>query len=139
MNYKLCYVEDRFAYFTTQDLDKQWGDDWDDAPYEHNAGTPYYYGKHEEVKGEAPWEIIHVAYSAPLETPAQKAGGNSYYSVEQINAGAVAWLASGEWAEKQVVIMAGVTLPEFIKKVREAGGEIYMSERLWGILKNEQH
>ena len=29
--YKLCYIENSFAYFTTQDLDKQWGDDWDDA------------------------------------------------------------------------------------------------------------
>lgn len=26
---------------------KQWGDDWDDAPYEHNAGTVY----EEYVKG----------------------------------------------------------------------------------------
>ena len=41
MTYKLCYIEKNFAYFTTQDLEKQWGDDWDDAPYEHNAGTPY--------------------------------------------------------------------------------------------------
>ena len=37
----LCYVDEPWAYFTTQDLDKQWGDDWNDAPYEHNAGTPY--------------------------------------------------------------------------------------------------
>lgn len=37
----LCYVDDKFAYFTTQELAKQWGDDWDDAPYEHNAGEPY--------------------------------------------------------------------------------------------------
>ena len=41
MKEKLCYVEGNIAYFTTQDLDKQWGDDWDDAPYEHNAGLPY--------------------------------------------------------------------------------------------------
>lgn len=37
----LCYVDGNRAYFTTQPLDQQWGDDWDDAPYEHNAGTPY--------------------------------------------------------------------------------------------------
>ena len=29
------------AYFTPVSLDEQWGDDWDDAPYEHNAGIPY--------------------------------------------------------------------------------------------------
>ena len=37
----LCYVAGNFAYFTTKPLSEQWGDDWDDAPYEHNAGTPY--------------------------------------------------------------------------------------------------
>ena len=37
----LCYVKGPWAYFTTQPLKKQWGDDWDDAPYEHNAGEPY--------------------------------------------------------------------------------------------------
>lgn len=38
--YKLCYVEDNFAYFTN-DFENQWGDDWNDRPYEHNAGEPY--------------------------------------------------------------------------------------------------
>lgn len=37
----LCYVSHPFAYFTTQPVENQWGDDWDDAPYEHNAGSPY--------------------------------------------------------------------------------------------------
>lgn len=41
MSEKLCYVKGSFAYFTTQELSKQWGDDWNDAPYEHNAGEPY--------------------------------------------------------------------------------------------------
>ena len=27
-------------YFTS-DMAAQWGDDWDDRPYEHNAGKPY--------------------------------------------------------------------------------------------------
>jgi hypothetical protein len=40
-DYKLCYVSGSFAWFTTQELSKQWGDDWNDAPYEHNAGSPY--------------------------------------------------------------------------------------------------
>ena len=49
LNYKLCYVDsDEYfdapmtLYFTElEDVTEQWGDDWDDAPYEHNAGTPY--------------------------------------------------------------------------------------------------
>jgi hypothetical protein len=36
----LCYVEGSKAYFTTQALADQWGDDWDHVPYEHNAETP---------------------------------------------------------------------------------------------------
>jgi hypothetical protein len=28
-------------YLGKDNLDKWWGDDWDDTPYEHNAGTVY--------------------------------------------------------------------------------------------------
>ena len=38
--YKLCYVEGQKAYFTSN-FEKQWGDDWNDRPYECNAGEPY--------------------------------------------------------------------------------------------------
>ena len=37
----LCYVDEPWAFFTTQELSKQWGDDWDHSPYEHNAEEPY--------------------------------------------------------------------------------------------------
>lgn len=30
-DFKLCYVDDGFAYFTTKPLTEQWGDDWNDA------------------------------------------------------------------------------------------------------------
>ena len=38
--YKLCYVEGNKAWFTNN-FEKQWGDDWNDSPYECNAGYPY--------------------------------------------------------------------------------------------------
>ena len=38
--YKLCYVEGQKAWFT-DNFEKQWGDDWNDKPYECNAGEPY--------------------------------------------------------------------------------------------------
>lgn len=46
--FRLCYADlDRdgaiIAYFTTQPIAEAWGDDWDDAPYEHNAGPPYHW------------------------------------------------------------------------------------------------
>ena len=40
MIYKLCYVDGNEAWFTS-DWKNQWGDDWNDRPYEHNAGSPY--------------------------------------------------------------------------------------------------
>lgn len=40
--YRLCYIdhESHMMYFT-DDMEHVWGDDWDDAPYEDNAGEPY--------------------------------------------------------------------------------------------------
>ena len=40
MELKLCYCANNNMYFTS-DMSAQWGDDWDDRPYEYNAGTPY--------------------------------------------------------------------------------------------------
>jgi hypothetical protein len=119
-NAVLCYVKYGYAYFTTQPLEKQWGDDWDDAPYEHNAGDPY-----TPYKDGEQWEIHKLAYEAPMETPAERANGNSAYSVEMVNGGAVAWLSTDSWCKTQVSIRAGVTMPEFIELVQRSGGTVY--------------
>lgn len=119
----LCYVREPWAYFTTQALDKQWGDDWNDAPYEHNAGHPYGpYG--DELLNKA-WEIVVVAYDGPFETPCE-GQLNSRWSVEQINAGAVAWLRSHRYSSAPpVVIPAGTTLDEFRRLIVRGGGRVY--------------
>ena len=115
----LCYISNNFAYFTTRALSKQWGDDWDDAPYEHNAGTPY--GPHNE---DEHWEIKVVAYKHPnYATPGESRGANSGYSVEMINRKNVAWLAD-YWTRNSTLppIFAGTTMSEFIRMIRETGG-----------------
>jgi len=117
---RLCYIDGCWAYFTTQPLGKQWGDDWDDAPYEHNAGTPY--GPHGD---EGPWEIIKVAFEADLQTPADFAAGNSRYSVEDINQKAVAWLASPSWSKDKISIHAGATVEEFCTAIKSVDGDVY--------------
>jgi hypothetical protein len=38
--YRLCYIDGQKAWFT-DNFEKQWGDDWNDKPYECNAGEPY--------------------------------------------------------------------------------------------------
>lgn len=157
---RLCYVEGDWAYFTTQPLDKQWGDDWDDAPYEHNAGEPYYpcwhnhpaninsphRGLNPDTKeplepgelcrcpscledwdedGKAKWSVTKVAFDGDFEPP-DFGLTNSRYSVQQINAGVVAWLKTGSWrAECQIVIPAGTTLDEFRQLIYAGGGKVY--------------
>lgn len=108
-NMKLCYVEDGSAYFTDKPLDEVWGDDWDDIPYEHNAGTPY--GDTIELK------FSNVNLFEPCYGHL-----NSPYSVKAINSGAVAWLSNRD----DISIMAGDTVSEFIEKVLSAGDSVFI-------------
>jgi hypothetical protein len=112
----LCFVSEPWAYFTTKPLSEQWGDDWNDAPYEHNAGVPY---------SDEPGQIVKLAYEADLYQPCYGCL-NSPWSVEQINAGAVAWLASPTYAKgDQIVIPSGTPLSQFKDLIRQAGGCVY--------------
>jgi len=123
----LCYVEGSFAYFTTQPLDQQWGDDWNYAPYEHNAGRPYEW-RADAAKSTPVYHIVCVAFQGLYETPADIVNGNSRYSVEQINAGAIAWLAPAHYSSRPArPIRAGVTLREFYRLMSEGCGEVYVS------------
>lgn len=118
--FKLCYVYENFAYFTSQELSKQWGDDWNDAPYEHNAGCPYLpHGEPEETS----WEIIKVAFYGNLVQPCE-GHLNRSFSVEQINQGHIAWLRDA-YGSSGVSIQAGVDIPTFIALVEKSGGRIY--------------
>lgn len=143
-NYKLCYVEDNFAYFTTKELKDQWGDDWNDAPYEHNAGEPYepcWHNTPEQIEkndgkcecgccvrdwnedGTPKWKVMKVAYDGCFDTPSSNCA-NSNFSVEDINAGAVPWL-SNKW--DKVFINAGVSFEEFKSLVKKGGGNVYVA------------
>lgn len=120
----LCYVSGCWAYFTTQPLADQWGDDWDDAPYEHNAGSPYTPSDKNIAEGKS-WDIVKVAFDGPFETPCEH-HLNSPYSVLDINVGVVAWLRRSRWdSGPPVAIPAGTTLADFRRKVAEAGGKVY--------------
>ncbi len=119
----LCYIEgDCWAFFTTRALEEQTGDDWDDAPYDCNAGSP-----REPYENEGSWEIVHVAFESDYHgTPAQQGELNCPWSVHRINRGDIAWLIPYKWAEPNVKpIHAGVTLSEFKRLIREAGGKVF--------------
>lgn len=121
----LCYVEEPWAWFTTAPLAVQWGDDWNDRPYEHNAGTPYEWRDYMAKRGIAPYALMVVAFDGPWETP-RGFEINSRWSVQDINAGAVPWLTTDRYSTAPIVtIKAGTGLMEFCRLVRDGGGHIY--------------
>jgi len=128
-NFRLCYVDGPWAWFTTAELKDQWGDDWNDAPYEHNAEQPYAWRegmKCRDGSDKPPYELFRVAWNGPLETP-DEWHSNSPYSVEDINAGAVAWLATARYASgPKIAIQAGTLFPDFVRLVEAAGGTVYL-------------
>jgi len=137
---KLCYVENNIAYFTTQPLSKQWGDDWDDAPYEHNAGAPYEPCWHNRKDsgiypcecdlckrewnkdGTPKWVIEKIMFDAEVRLP-NYGVANSDYSVQDINKKKIAWIRS--LYHKNKSIYAGVNVTEFIEAIEGMGGECY--------------
>ena len=163
---KLCYVKDNFAYFTTQKLSDQTGDDWNDAPYEYNAGIPYSPCWHNEPEsimnpkasrgykvgttiplavgelcrntcciddwddeGNPKWQIQKVAFDGGFNQPSYGTL-NSPYSVDMINAGAVAWLIGWDKDDKTIAINPGCSIEDFIAKVELAGGEVFLPKDL---------
>ncbi len=129
---KLCYIcpRDRFAWFTSIPLESQWGDDWNDAPYEHNAGDPY--NEHKEDGKYLPHHLVKVAWDGPWSTPADLAGSNSAWSVQGINRGCVAWLVPDGWGSKDDSrpIHAGTSLTSFIEAVERSGGSVYLPRNI---------
>lgn len=121
-DFKLCYVSDAWAFFTTQEVSEQWGDDWNDAPYEHNAEEPYEW---RENSDKPYWEIKVVAFRANLNVP-HDGYNNCPFSVQDINGGAISWLCSPSYHEKKVFIPAGTNLDDFIATIHECGGQVFL-------------
>jgi len=136
---KLCYVDGNVAYFTTREpFTDQWGDDWNDAPYQCNAGSPnepcWHNNAEEQAKrgkvctcdccrtdwnedGTPKWEVVKVWWAGPWAPP----GYEPYRSVEEINDGACPWLIPLDWSEAKPII-GGTTLSEFSFLVMAGGG-----------------
>lgn len=125
------YIEGKqefYAYFTPIPLDEQWGDDWDDYPYEYNAEPPYdslYEEKDERGKWKE-YEIIKVPFFFEIYKvylPNDWVNENSPFSVRDINAGAVAWVYYPGKERKtnkgSICIYAGENPFEFVKKIEK--------------------
>lgn len=114
----LCFVRDGEAWFSTIGPSGMWGDDWNDTPYEHNAGEPRPWRPSLE---QPPYSLMRLMFqedprfqSRLILTPCHDDKGekmlNSKYSVQDINAGKVPWLRCA--GEK---IYAGASLAEVIE------------------------
>ena len=123
--YRLCYVSGNIMYFT-DNFENQTGDDWDDAPYEHNAGEPYEWVDEwsaESNKYRGHIRMIAFMTDRWLEYP-YDGYGNSPFSVDDINAGAIAWIR----VRKGKPLKAGATIDEAIEWLKGIGAK-------WGELK----
>lgn len=124
---QLCYVEHGMAYFTTQNLDEQWGDDWNDAPYEHNAGMPYV--PRSDI-GREGYEVWRVRTNNYLVEP-KEGHLNSPYSVESITREKRApWLRTPGWDERNIEVWAGASFEEFRDAIEETDGVIHNVEMM---------
>jgi hypothetical protein len=105
----LCYVKGPVAFFTTQDLSDQTGDDWNDAPYQYNAEEPT--DDWEAFKeGRAPkWQIIEVLFD---NRKLEERGLVPYCSVDDMNSRLYPWLTkfNGSGYDE---IKSGMTLGDF--------------------------
>jgi len=118
-NYKLCYVEDDTAFFTSNFKD-QWGDDWDDAPYCCNAGAPY-----EDYK------LIKIRYDCGLRTAREADtyrpySAEEYFSVKQINNKEFWWMNT--WDEKDP-LYAEATPQQFVDYINKHNGNVYFMDK----------
>lgn len=121
----VCYIEGNIAFFADAPLDVVWGDDWNDAPYEHNAGRPYewYYRDGDgENRERAPIAIHRVRFAGdyypPCDCPTR------HMSVEEINEGRFPWLRTKEEVGDKDCqrLYAGATIAEFTDWVERTGG-----------------
>lgn len=133
--YKLCYVDGNKAWFTNN-FEKQWGDDWDDKPYEHNAGEPYDDWS-ELIEDNEDWtkrkfkihkikhKILYFETRYWTETRPCDNFCNSPYSVKDINNQAVAWIHTDKYN-----ILAGTTYEDFINIIEKYGGQVYLPKEI---------
>lgn len=137
--YKLCYVKQKEDYpnlitlYFTNDMKKQWGDDWDNIPYEYNAGEPY------EYETDVFSIIINTNYK-DVVTPCT-GHLNSPYSVKDINEGIIPWITiPNKFKENScsLFIKAGDTLCSVLSNIENYEPEFDIYIQLKKENKNEE-
>ena len=129
-----------YLYFTNN-LKEQWGDDWDDAPYEYNGEVPYdhdteilqvpicldYFKLMKGYANDEEYEVATKDYpnfsNVDVKFPRDWGGSNSPFCVMDINAGAVAWifatLSEGRYVTESIAIHAGENPQKVMRKIKK--------------------
>lgn len=125
--FELCYIDGNKAYFTSN-WEKQSGDDWNDRPYECNAGDPYKYdysapeqGVENGVGLYPEIELKELYFELPYWVKQPCDGGS--FSVDEINRGDIAWLRGDDFN-----VHARTSYEDFIKIIKEHKGKIFLPE-----------
>jgi hypothetical protein len=109
-HYRLVYVTEisdgsGFAYFS-EDPDKERGDDWNDAPWQSNAGPPY---------GRTRLRVVPFQCDGLYQT-------SSDVSIEDLQKGKEPWLKTWNGDSE---IRGRIPLPAFIEHIEWAMGECW--------------
>ena len=99
-------------YLGADDCEDYWGDDWDDAPYEHNAGEVY-----------QRYRQGYVEFTFPLKYSVCEACNgyfNSPFSKEDMKNRKVPCLTIS--TEPEIKIYFGDNIDEISKQIEEFGG-----------------
>ena len=108
----LCMFKDGIAYFSNVKPIQESGDDWEDVPYEHNAGKPH--------RGITRYAVVVVWTPQVIEPYCEPRTGyaNSPYSVNMINKNEIAWLI---FPGSDGAILPRTLMGEFINTVEQHG------------------
>ena len=127
--------QELYAYFTPIELDEQWGDDWNDAPYDCNAGVPY---DTDDANKEItiiriPFAVKSYNYNLPKDY-----GYNTPFCVLDMNQLACAWIHDSVYDKnthkyKGTAILAGDSPLIFKNKLEQ----IYKNNPDWKPLEDE--
>lgn len=107
--------QDHYAYFTPISLDTQWGDDWDDSPYDCNSGIPYDSSIIDGVRKHI--EIIQIPFCKKynFRLTNDLSHRDCPFSVKDINRGVVCWMFLENDQDDYSVIYGGDSIEKFIK------------------------
>jgi len=117
----LCLMLGDMAYFHSKVFHEVWGDDWNDAPLQHNAGQPYV------DEGD---KCVSCYVTGPFEQPFYEMDK----AVSQINnqRSPGIWLRYENRYESDNTLWGaaypGMTTHEFVRWVEERGGSVYFRE-----------